>query len=64
MTSERKGEIIRAVFYRHIEAIMRVLESCEDSHVVFRVGMNMGRLHRDLEYELDKEVDSSQEVDV
>lgn len=30
MTEQRKDEIVRKVFYRHIESIMRTLEPCED----------------------------------
>ena len=56
MTEQRKDEIIRKVFYRHIENIMRDLEKCEDTNIVFQVGMDMGMLYRDLEDELSIEV--------
>ena len=57
MTGQRKDEIERKVFYRHIESIMRVLEECEDTHLVFQMGMEMGYLHRSLSEELSKEVE-------
>lgn len=57
MTKQRKDEIERKVFYRHIESIMRTLEFCEDTHLVFRMGMEMGYLHRSLSEELSKEID-------
>ena len=57
MTEQRKDEIERKVFYRHIESIMRTLERCEDTHIVFQMGMEMGYLHRSLSEELSKEVD-------
>lgn len=57
MTEQRKDEIERKVFYRHIESIMRTLEQCEDTHIVFQMGVEMGYLHRSLSVELSKEVD-------
>lgn len=60
MTEQRKDEIERKVFYRHIESIMRTLERCEDTHIVFQMGMEMGYLHRSLSEELSKEVDSQE----
>ena len=57
MTEQRKGEIERKVFYRHIESIMRTLELCEDTNLVFQIGMEMGYLHRSLSEELSKEID-------
>ena len=57
MTEQRKDEIERKVFYRHIESIMRTLEQCEDTHIVFEIGMEMGYLHRSLSEELDKEIE-------
>ena len=57
MTEQRKDEIERKVFYRHIESIMRTLEQCEDTHLVFQIGMEMGYLHTDLYEELSKEVE-------
>ena len=57
MTEQRKGEIERKVFYRHIESIMRTLELCEDTHIIFRIGMEMGYLRRSLSEELSKEID-------
>ena len=62
MTKQRKDEIERKVFYRHIESIMRTLEQCEDTHIIFQMGMEMGYLHRSLSVELSKEVES-QEVE-
>ena len=63
MTEQRKGEIERKVFYRHIESIMRTLEQCEDTHVIFQLGMDMGYLHRDLVDELTKEVEPHESED-
>jgi len=57
MTKQRMYEIERMVFYRHIESIMRILESCEDSHVIFQIGREMGYLHNDLIEELNKEIE-------
>ena len=57
MTGQRKDEIERKVFYRHIESIMRILEQCEDTHIVFQMGMEIGYLHRGLVEELNKEVE-------
>ena len=57
MTEQRKNEIERKVFYRHIESIMQRLERCEDTHLVFLIGMEMGCLHRSLSEELSKEVE-------
>jgi len=63
MTRQRKDEIERKVFYRHIESIMRTLEQCKDTYLVFQIGMDMGYLHRSLSEELDKEVEP-QESDI
>ena len=60
MTQQRADEIERKVFYRHIESIMRTLEQCEDTHLVFQMGMEMGYLHRSLSEELSKEVESQE----
>lgn len=57
MTEQRKDEIERKVFYRHIESIMRTLERCEDTHIVFQLGMEMGYMHRSLSEELSKEIE-------
>jgi hypothetical protein len=57
MTEQRKDEIERRVFDRHIESIMRTLEPCEDTHIVFQMGMEMGYMHRSLSEELSKEVE-------
>lgn len=61
MTEERKKEIERKVFYRHIDPIMRTLEECEDTHIIFQIGMDLGYLHRSLMEELDKEVEPSKQ---
>lgn len=63
MTKQRKDEIERKVFYRHIESIMRSLEQCEDTHIIFLMGMEMGYLHRSLIDELNKEVESQESED-
>lgn len=60
MTEQRKDEIERKVFYRHIEPIMRTLECCEDTHLVFQIGMEMGYLHCSLSEELSKEIESQE----
>ena len=57
MTEQRKDEIERKTFYRHIESIMRILERCEDTHIIFQMGMEMEYLHRSLVDELNKEVE-------
>ena len=57
MTYERKDEIERKVFYQHIDGIMRMLEKCEDTNVVFEMGMFIGYMHKDLIAELDKELE-------
>lgn len=59
MTEQRKDEIERKVFYRHIESIMQRLERCEDTEVVFLMGMEMGYLHRSLSEELSKEIEGA-----
>lgn len=63
MTEQRKNEIERKAFYRHIESIMRRLEQCEDTHLVFLLGMEMGYLHRSLSEELSKEIESQESED-
>ena len=63
MTEQRKDEIERKVFYRHIESIMRTLERCEDTHLAFQIGMEMGYLHRSLSEELSKEVEPQESED-
>lgn len=56
MTEQRKSEIERKVFYRSIDSIMRMIERCEDTHIIFQMGMEMGYLHSHLLEELSKEV--------
>ena len=63
MTERRAEEIERKVFYRHIESIMRTLEQCEDTHIVFQMGMEMGYLHRSLSEELSKEIKPQESED-
>lgn len=63
MTEQRKNEIERKVFYRHVESIMRRLELCEDTHLVFLLGMEMGYLHRSLSEELSKEIEPQESED-
>ena len=55
MTVERAKEI-KDVFYKHLENIMRDLEECEDTHVIFNVGRHMGMMQDALNEELEKEV--------
>lgn len=57
MTEQRKNEIERKTFYRYIESIMRTLERCEDTNIIFQLGMEMGYLHKSLSDELSKEVE-------
>ena len=57
MTELRKDEIERKVFYRHVESIMRTLERCEDTNIVFQIGMEMGYLRKSLSEELSKEIE-------
>ena len=52
MTVERSREIERKVFYKHLENIMRDLEECEDTHVIFNVGRHMGMMQDALNKEL------------
>lgn len=56
MTIERAREI-KDVFYKHFENIMRDLEECKDTDVIFNVGRHMGMMQYDLNNELDKEVE-------
>lgn len=57
MTTQRMYEIERKVFYQHIESIMKILEPCEDTHIIFEIGREMGYLHNDLIEELNKELE-------
>lgn len=63
MTEQRKDEIERKVFYRHIDSIMRALERCEDTHIIFRMGMEMGYMYRSLSEELSKEIEPQESED-
>ncbi len=58
MTIERAREIERKVFYKYLENIMRDLEECKDTDVIFNVGRHMGMMQDALNDELDKEVES------
>ena len=58
MTVERAREIERKVFYKHFENIMRDLEECEDTNVIFNVGRHMGMMQDALNDELEKEVET------
>ena len=57
MTIERAREIERKVFYKHFENIMRDLEECEDTNIIFNVGRHMGMMQDALNDELEKEVE-------
>jgi len=57
MTIKRAREIERMVFYKYLDIIMRDLEECEDTHVIFNVGRHMGMMQDALNDELDKEVE-------
>ena len=63
MTKQRKDEIERKVFYRHLESMMLTLEQCEDTHIIFQIGREMGYLHRSLVEELNKEVEPQESED-
>lgn len=57
MTIERAREIERKVFYKHLENIMRDLEECKDTNIIFNVGRHMGMMQDALNDELKKEVE-------
>ena len=57
MTIERAREIERKVFYKHFENIMRDLEECKDTDIIFNVGRHMGMMQDALNDELEKEVE-------
>ena len=56
MTEDRKSEIERKVLYTHIDSIMEILEECEDTHIQFLLGVEIGKLCASLIEELNKEV--------
>ena len=56
MTEQRKNEILHKVFYKCVDNIMHDLEGCEDSHIIFQIGLNVGILHHDLDEELSAEL--------
>ena len=58
MTVERAREIERKAFYKHFENIMRDLEECKDTDVIFNVGRHMGMMQDALNEELKKEVEA------
>lgn len=58
MTEARAKEIVRLVFYRHIDNIAEMLSrSCDNSEVAYAVGRYVGMMQKDLETELAKEVE-------
>lgn len=58
MNKLRANEIVRVVFYKHVELIEGYLETeCKDAKVAFGVGRYIGLMQRDLERELEKEVE-------
>lgn len=57
MTIERAREIERMVFYKYLDNIMRDLEECKDTHVIFNVGRHIGMMQDALNDELEKEVE-------
>ena len=60
MTKSRANEIVRLVFYRHIDNIAEMLSiSCENSKVAYEIGRYVGMMQKDLETELAKEVKES-----
>ena len=61
MTSSRKDEIVRKVFFGNIDKIARSLEGCGNTDVIFDVGIDMGILFCALENELEKEVETESE---
>lgn len=61
MTKARVDEIVRLSFYRHIDSIARVLsEDCNRTENAYYVGRCVGMMQRDLEDELQKEIDENE----
>ena len=56
MTQARASSIEIKVIYKHLDDIMRELENCTDSHVVFSVGRHLGMMQCDLREELEKKL--------
>lgn len=62
MTKERADEIVRLSFYRHIDNLASALtRNCDNAEVTFDVGRYVGMMQKDLENELSKEVEVSDE---
>lgn len=62
MTGSRANEIVRLVFYRHIDNMKEMLSrSCDSSEVAYEIGRYVGMMQKDLETELKKEVKESDE---
>lgn len=57
MDKERADEIVRKVMYRYID----MLEKPKDNIDAFHVGRILGMMQRQLEIELEKEVESEGE---
>lgn len=62
MNNARADEIIRLTFYRHIDNILSVLgKNRDETEVAFDIGRYIGMMHKDLEHELQKEVNENEQ---
>lgn len=60
MNKARADEIIRNTFYSNLDSLSLSLQRrCEDSKVAFDVGRYVGMMQKNLENELEKEVEVS-----
>jgi len=58
MTESRADEIVRLTFYRQIDNLANALSrNCDNSEVAFDVGRYVGMMQKDLEHELEMEID-------
>lgn len=58
MNKARANEIVRLTFYRHIDNLVSSLtRNCDNSEVAFEVGRYVGMMQKDLENELNKEIE-------
>lgn len=56
ITRQRANEIVNATLYRHLAEIAKDLERCGNSQTIFNIGRELGKMQKDLEAELEKEV--------
>ena len=62
MNKARADEIVRLSFYRHIDNLVGALSrNCDNSEVAFDVGRYLGMMQKDLENELEKEVNQNEQ---